>query len=54
VKVSSVRTTIVLPAVSDPGIARGVAWVAFAQPGSAVGELIDSGRDVTDVRVESL
>jgi anaerobic selenocysteine-containing dehydrogenase len=53
VKVTSKRTSIVLPVVADPSVVRGSAWVPFNQAGTSVGELIDASQPVTDVRVES-
>ena len=54
VKLVGERSTVVLPAISDPGVVRGAVWVGFHLPGAAIGELIDSSHEVTDVRVESL
>jgi NADH-quinone oxidoreductase subunit G len=46
--------SLTLPAVSDAGVARGTVWVALGQPGTNLGSLLSSERDVNDVRVESL
>jgi NADH-quinone oxidoreductase subunit G len=54
VKVSTDRAAVVVPAVSNPQIARGSAWMAYNQPDAAVSSLIDSGSMVTEVRVETL
>jgi anaerobic selenocysteine-containing dehydrogenase len=54
VTITGARSSAVLPVVSDPGVARGVVWIAANQPGSSVGELISGADAVTDVRVESL
>jgi predicted molibdopterin-dependent oxidoreductase YjgC len=54
VKVSSDRTSIVMPIVSDESVTRGTVWAAWAQSGSNIGELIDSSRSVNDVKVETL
>jgi NADH-quinone oxidoreductase subunit G len=54
VKIVGDRSSLTLPAVSDPGVARGTVWVAWGQPGTVVGALVNSERDVNDVRVESL
>ena len=54
VKVSSERTSIVMPIVADEAVTRGTVWAAWAQSGSNIGELIDSSRSVNDVKVETL
>lgn len=54
VKVIGDRTSIVMKVQSDPSVQRGTAWVPFNQSGPDVGELIDAGRAVNDVRVETL
>jgi anaerobic selenocysteine-containing dehydrogenase len=54
VKVSSDRTSIVMPIVADEAVMRGTVWAAWAQSGSNIGELIDSSRSVNDVKVETL
>jgi len=54
VKVSSDRTSIVMPIVADESVTRGTVWAAWAQSGSNIGELIDSSRSVNDVKVETL
>jgi NADH-quinone oxidoreductase subunit G len=54
VKVTSARGSLVLPARSDPGTPKGVAYLAFNQPGPSAGDLIDATAPVTDVRVETL
>jgi len=54
VKVSSDRTSIVMPIVADESVTRGTVWAAWAQSGSNIGELIDSSRLVNDVKVETL
>ena len=54
VKVSSDRTSIVMPIVADEAVTRGTVWAAWAQSGSNIGELIDSSRPVNDVKVETL
>jgi NADH-quinone oxidoreductase subunit G len=53
VRVTSPRTSVILPVTVDPGLPRGAAWVPWNQPGSAVADLID-GEAVTDVNVETL
>jgi NADH-quinone oxidoreductase subunit G len=54
VRVTSSRGSVTLPIRAEPGIPRGVAYVAFNQPGPGAGELIDADARVTDVRVETL
>jgi formylmethanofuran dehydrogenase subunit D len=54
VKVFTERASVVVPAISNPSIARGVAWMAFNQPDVSVSSLIDSTATVTDVQVETL
>jgi NADH-quinone oxidoreductase subunit G len=54
VKVSTSRAAVALAVDADPGVPRGVAWVAYNQPDAAVGELLQLTASVTDVRVESL
>jgi len=52
VRAISPRATITLPVVSDPGVPRGVAAVAYRRQGGA-GDLVDVGQAVTEVRVET-
>jgi NADH-quinone oxidoreductase subunit G len=54
VKLTGARTSVVLSVVADPAVLRGTAWVPFNQPGSSIGELIDSFADVNDVRIENI
>jgi NADH-quinone oxidoreductase subunit G len=54
VRVTSSRGSVNLPVRAEPGIPRGVAYVAFNQPGPAAADLIDADARVTDVRVETL
>jgi len=54
VKVTSPRTTITMPVVADPAVPRGIAAVAFNQPGVAVAAMLGTDALVTDVRVETL
>ncbi len=54
VKVSSSRGSVVLPITNDPGTPKGVAFLAFNQPGHAARDLIDVDRPVTDVQVETV
>ena len=54
VKVSGERTSIVMSLVADESVNRGTVWTAFNQPGSTIGELIDSSKSVNDVKVESI
>jgi predicted molibdopterin-dependent oxidoreductase YjgC len=52
VRVSSAKGSLVVPAVADPGLQRGLVWMPFNQPGGAVSELLDAASPVLDVRVE--
>ena len=54
VRVTSSRASLVVEAIADPGVPRGVAAMAFNQPGTHAGDLIDADAGVTDVRVETL
>lgn len=54
VRVSTARTGVVLDAVADAAVPKGLAWVAFNQPDVAIADLIDVSQPVTDVRVETL
>ncbi|MGB3735548.1 MAG: NADH-quinone oxidoreductase subunit NuoG [Ilumatobacter sp.] len=46
------KATAILPAVSNPGIARGVVWAPFNQDGGTIEDLIDASVSVTDVQIE--
>jgi NADH-quinone oxidoreductase subunit G len=54
VKVSSPRSTVIMPVFADPAVARGSVWAAINQSGPDVAALIDATASVIDVRVESL
>ena len=54
VRVSTSRTSIVLPVRADSGVLKGTAWVPFNLPGADVRELLGADQPVTDVRVENL
>jgi NADH-quinone oxidoreductase subunit G len=54
VKVSSPRSTVIMPVFADPAVARGSVWAALNQGGPDVAALIDATASVIDVRVESL
>jgi NADH-quinone oxidoreductase subunit G len=54
VRVSSPRAALGLAVVADPGVLARTAWVAHNQPDTAVSELVDVTRPVTDVRVETV
>jgi NADH-quinone oxidoreductase subunit G len=54
VNVSSARSSFVVRAISDAGTPRGVAFLAFNQPGPSANDLIDVSVPVTDVRVETV
>ncbi len=53
VKVTSSRTTLLVDAVADPGVHRGVVALGFNRPGTRAADLIDAAAQVTDVRVET-
>ncbi|MGI9022825.1 MAG: NADH-quinone oxidoreductase subunit NuoG [Acidimicrobiales bacterium] len=53
VRVTSARASLVLEAVSDPGVPRSSAVVDFNQPDEGAGDLIDASQAVTEVRVET-
>jgi len=46
------RGSLTVPARPSAGVPKGAAVLAFHQPGTHAGELIDAGAVVTDVRVE--
>jgi len=52
-RVRSRRATLVLEVVADPGVPRGSIAIPFNDVGGDVGELIDVGRPVVEVRVEA-
>ena len=54
VRVSTSRTSIVLPVRADAGVQKGTAWVPFNQTGTDVRALLSADQPVTDVRVENL
>lgn len=54
VRVSTSRTSIVLPVRVDPGVTKGTVWVPFNQAGADIRELISADQLVVDVRVENL
>jgi NADH-quinone oxidoreductase subunit G len=54
VRVTSTRTSVVLPAVRSDRVPRGSAWVAHFQPDVQIGTLVDLAQPVIDVRVETL
>jgi anaerobic selenocysteine-containing dehydrogenase len=54
VRVTSSRMALTLPVEADPGVPRGVAALAFGQPGPGAADLIDASSPVTDVRLENL
>jgi NADH-quinone oxidoreductase subunit G len=53
VRVSSATASVVVEAVPDPGVPKGVAAIAVNQPGSTIAELIDAGAPITEIRVET-
>jgi len=53
VRVTSARASLVLEAVSDPGVPRSSAVVDFNQPDEGAADLIDATQPVTEVRVET-
>jgi NADH-quinone oxidoreductase subunit G len=54
VRVIGSRASAVLTLHADDRVPRGTVWVPFNQAGSSIGEVIDAGASVTDVRVERL
>jgi NADH-quinone oxidoreductase subunit G len=54
VRVSTTRTSLILPVRADDGVSKGTAWIPFNQTGADVRELLVSGDAVTDVRVENI
>ena len=52
-KVSNAKGSLTLPAVADAAVPKGVARLAFNQPGLSAGTLIDANALVTDVTVET-
>jgi predicted molibdopterin-dependent oxidoreductase YjgC len=53
VRLIAPRTSIVLAARADERVPRGVARIAYNQPGGAVNEILDVSLPVTDVRIEA-
>ncbi|HWH34434.1 MAG TPA: NADH-quinone oxidoreductase subunit NuoG [Acidimicrobiales bacterium] len=53
-QVTSSRGRVVLEAVADPGVPPGSVAVAFNQPGPGAADLIDGGKPVTEVRLETI
>jgi predicted molibdopterin-dependent oxidoreductase YjgC len=53
VKVTSSRTTVLIDAIGDPAVSRGVVSLGFNRPGIRAADLIDATAVVTDVRVET-
>jgi NADH-quinone oxidoreductase subunit G len=54
VRVTSSRTALTLPTAADLGVPRGVALLAFDQPGAGAADLVDAAAPVTDVRLETI
>ena len=52
-KVSNAKGTLTVPAAVDAGVPKGVARLAFNQPGISAGTLIDAAALVTDITVET-
>ena len=52
VRAISPRATVTVPVVADPGVPRGVVAAAYRRTGG-VGDLVDVGQPVTEVRVET-
>jgi NADH-quinone oxidoreductase subunit G len=52
-KVSNAKGSLTVPAAVDAGVPKGVARIAFNQPGISAGTLIDATALVTDVTVET-
>jgi NADH-quinone oxidoreductase subunit G len=54
VRLTSSRTALTLTTQADLGVPRGVAHLAFDQPGPGAADLIDAAAPVTDVRLETI
>ena len=52
-KISNAKGSLTIPAVADAGVPKGVAQLAFNQPGISAGMLIDADALITDVTVET-
>ena len=52
VKLIGAKSTVILPVVADPRIARGVVWAPFNQGGGTVEDLIDASAPITDLKIE--
>ena len=53
VTVRSSRASLTLSVTSDPGVPRGAAALVVSQADVRVGELIDVGDPVTEIRIET-
>jgi len=53
-QVTSSQGRVVVEAVADPGVPAGSVALSFNQPGPGAADLIDVGRPVTEVRLETL
>jgi NADH-quinone oxidoreductase subunit G len=53
VVVRSSRHTLTLPVEADPGVPRGAAALVVNQPEVRVGDLVDAGERVTELRIET-
>jgi hypothetical protein len=53
-KVTSAKSTLVMPAIGDAGLPRGAAFIEFNQRNIPVGELIDCSAPVTDLKIETM
>jgi NADH-quinone oxidoreductase subunit G len=54
VRVSSSRGAITIAAEADLAVPKGLAVLAFDQPGAGAADLVDSSAMVTDIRLETL
>ena len=54
VRVTSSRTSLTLTAEADAGVPKGIAAMAFDQPGPGAADLVDVTAGITDVRIETL
>ncbi|NQY56692.1 MAG: NADH-quinone oxidoreductase subunit NuoG [Ilumatobacteraceae bacterium] len=52
VTVTSAQSTVVINVAGDERVPRGIAWSPFNQAGASVGDIVDAGAGVTDVRIE--
>ncbi len=54
VRITAGEISVIVPVAGDHGVTRGTAWLPFNRPGVAIGGLIDAGKTVIDVKIESV